>query len=102
MEHLEFDLEARTGTKPARTYAVVGVVASSDLEVMIEVVDSPGRCRVQVDTAAEGFKEIWKAVVDDCNSRYDLAGRRISINDYAASPSTVSLRLSQAIEALSE
>jgi malonate decarboxylase delta subunit len=81
---------------------VVGVVASSDLEVMIERVQTPNRCQVIVDTVAKGFGDTWKAVVEDCNRRHQLAGTRISINDYAASPSTVSLRLSQAIEALSE
>lgn len=103
MEHLEFELEARQDdTAAKRPYTVVGVVASSDLEVMIERVDSPGRCKIVIDTAAGGFGPIWKAVIDDCNQRYPLAGKRISINDYAASPSTVSLRLSQAVEALNE
>jgi malonate decarboxylase delta subunit len=102
MEHLEFNLEAAAATRIRKSYAVVGVVASSDLEVMIERVETPKRCQVIVDTAAEGFGDIWKAVVEDCNRRHPLAGTRISINDYAASPATVSLRLSQAIEALSE
>jgi malonate decarboxylase delta subunit len=103
MEHLEFDLESRADAAPrARPYAVVGVVASSDLEVIVEWADMPGRCKVVVDTAADGFGDIWKAVVEDCNRRHALANKRISINDYAASPSTVSLRLSQAVEALSE
>ncbi len=103
MEHLQFDLDARADSAPrVRPYVVVGVVASSDLEVMIEWADTPGRCQVIVDTAADGFGKIWQAVIDDCNRRHPLAGKRISINDYAASPATVSLRLSQAFEALSE
>jgi malonate decarboxylase delta subunit len=101
MEHLEFDLDATAGAPFRKKYAVVGVVASSDLEVMIERVETPRRCQVIVDTAANGFGDIWKAVVEDCNRRHGLAGTRISINDYAASPATVSLRLSP-IEALSE
>ncbi len=102
MQHLEFNLEAGGGAAFARQYAVAGVVASSDLEVMIERADTPDRCVVTVDTAAEGFDELWRAVVEDCNRRHALSGTRISINDYAASPSTVSLRLTQAVEALSE
>ncbi len=103
MEHLEFDLEARgDGAAPMRAFALVGVVASSDLEVMIEQVNTPGRCKVIIDTDAKGFGEIWKAVIEDCNRRNSLGSKRISINDFAASPSTVSLRLSQAVEALSE
>jgi malonate decarboxylase delta subunit len=102
MEHLEFDLEANGDGSHKHPYAVAGVVASSDLEVMVERVDTPKKCKVIVDTAAEGFREIWKSVLDDCNRRHSLAGTRISVNDYAASPSTVSLRLSQAIESLIE
>ncbi|MFO0823937.1 MAG: malonate decarboxylase acyl carrier protein [Gemmataceae bacterium] len=102
MERLEFDHEAGGSTPSKRPYAVVGVVASSDLEVMIERVGAPTRCQIIVDTAAGGFGEVWKAVVEDCNRRHALGGTRISINDYSASPSTVSLRLTQAVEALNE
>ena len=103
MEHLELELaSAPNPAPPARAYAVVGVVASNDLEVLIERADTPGTCRVVVDTAAKGFEASWRAVLAATARQFPLGGTRLAINDYAASPSTVALRLAQAVEALSE
>ena len=77
---------------------MTGVVGSGNLEVLIEPVDLEGCCQVQVSTNANGFAEIWEAVLNDFALRHDLANLRISINDGGSTPAVVSLRLDQAME----
>jgi malonate decarboxylase delta subunit len=50
-----------------------------------------------VRTSADGFGEIWEAVLDRFFVRNDLAAA-VEINDSGATPGTVSLRLAQAVE----
>ena len=101
MEHLEYRMEAPDGrTVTAKPFSLVGVVASGNLEVMLETVDSEKACVFLIDTAAKGFESSWQAVVRDFMDRWKPAGLKVSINDNAASPSVVSLRLDQAYEAL--
>lgn len=98
MERLSFDL-ACAGTPPRRASPVlVGVVASGNLEVLVEPNAPPGRCRVEVLTSARGFGDIWDAVVRDFAARHSLSGLSLSVNDAGATPAVVSLRLDQAIE----
>ena len=99
MEQLQFDFE---GTRPPRNaagHALVGVVASGNLEVMIEPASLNGRMQVVVTTAAQGFAKTWQAVLADFNARHPLRDVLISINDVGATPAVVSLRLDQAMEA---
>jgi malonate decarboxylase delta subunit len=79
---------------PAR---LVGVVASGNLEVLIEAAPLDGACEVEINTSVRGFGEIWKAVVADFFSRHPLADVRISVNDNGATPAVVALRLDQAV-----
>ena len=51
----------------AGAHALVGVVASGNLEVMVEPADLSGRMRVVVNTAARGFGSTWQAVLGDFN-----------------------------------
>jgi malonate decarboxylase delta subunit len=98
MEHLVFDLEAAAGTAPRRAPVVVGVVASGNLEVLVEPGSDPGRCHAEVHTSARGFGTIWEAVLTDFAARRPLAGLRLSVNDGGATPAVVALRLAQAVE----
>jgi malonate decarboxylase delta subunit len=96
MEHLSFAYEG--GTPAIHDAVVVGVVASGNLEVMIEPIAADPRCLVDVATPARGFDEVWAAVLADFFARSKLAGVRVSINDVGATPAVVSLRLDQAVE----
>jgi len=98
MERLEFQLEATAGAAPRRPPVLVGVVASGNLEVLVEPGPDPGRCLAQVDTSARGFGEIWQGVLSDFAARHPVAGLRLSVNDGGATPAVVALRLGQAIE----
>lgn len=82
---------------------LVGVVASGNLEVLIEAAsgtaESP-HCHIDVETSARGFDRIWEAVLQAFHERHGLAGVRVSINDMGATPAVVSLRLDQAVATL--
>src|SRR5512134_3379122 len=98
MERLAFELESAARPAPRAPPVVVGVVASGNLEVLVEPADLPGRCRVEVATSARGFREIWEAVVRDFAARHPVAGLAFSVNDAGATPAVVALRLGQAVE----
>ena len=94
MEKLCFEF---TGSRRLAPFApvLVGVVASGNLEVLLES-RSADQCVFQIETSARGFGAIWEAVVRDFHQRHDLAGASVAINDMGATPAVVSLRLDQA------
>lgn len=89
------------GLRPVRRVHV-GVVASGDLEVLLE----PGRdtgvsahqAQVRVRTSVQGFDEVWQATLERFFARVPVAGTW-ELNDAAAVPALVTLRLQQAAEA---
>ena len=93
METLTFDYPA---SQPVSRRAHVGVVGSGDLEVLLEPSEEE-RAHVTVRTSADGFGEVWQAVLDRFFERNDLAAT-VQINDAGATPGTVALRLAQAVE----
>jgi malonate decarboxylase delta subunit len=97
MEDLSLRRDARQPAAGARKMAIVGVVASGNLEVLVERVLPDHECLVEIRTAAKGFGEVWNAVVADFVERYSPGGLKFSINDGGARPDTVSLRLAQAV-----
>jgi malonate decarboxylase delta subunit len=101
MELLHFRFDGGTPSVGTRA-RIVGVVASGNLEVLIEPTPEEPSCRIDVNTAAVGFATTWEAVLHDFFERHPLAHVRISINDAGATPATVSLRLDQAVEALAD
>lgn len=75
----------------------VGVVASGDLEVLLEP-SSQSRSSVTVNTSVTGFAPVWKTVLDRFFGHFRGAVA-IEINDFGATPGLVTLRLEQAAEA---
>ncbi len=98
MEHLVFELTRTGGVAPRRPAVVVGVVASGNLEVLVEPGPAPQACRAEVHTSAVGFSAIWSAVLADFAASHPVAGLSLSVNDGGATPAVVTLRLGQAIE----
>lgn len=96
MERLELDYPAQH-LVPQRVH--VGVVASGDLEVLLEP-STDGRAHVVVTTSIDGFGPVWKGVLDRFFERFRGAAF-IEINDFGATPGTVMLRLEQAAEGAS-
>ena len=98
MDALQFTLPGQSLRRSEKPAALTGVVASGNLEVLVEPADFARECRVEVRTSAKGFADIWAAVLEDFAIRHDLANLRISINDGGATPAVVSLRLDQAMD----
>lgn len=98
METLHYTFDGGRALSPFAP-TLVGVVASGNLEVLVEPAAATG-CRIEVDTSARGFGAIWEAVLRDFHARHGLAGLSVSIHDMGATPAVVSLRLDQAIAAI--
>jgi malonate decarboxylase delta subunit len=95
-------MEKLTFTYPAGaaigTRVHVGVVASGDLEVLLEP-SSQTESKVTINTSVAGFGPVWKTVLDRFFSHFNGAVA-VEINDFGATPGLVKLRLEQAAEAL--
>jgi malonate decarboxylase delta subunit len=79
----------------------VGVVASGDLEILLEppsAEDPADTVLVRVRTSVNGFDTVWHDVLERFFTRTPLAGRW-ELNDFGATPGVVNLRLRQAGEA---
>ena len=80
------------GTRPQ---AIIGVVASGNVEALFERTLAGADCEVEIATPVSGYDATWKAVIDEFVARSSPGGLRISINDGGARPDTVYLRLMQ-------
>ncbi|MCP3041209.1 malonate decarboxylase acyl carrier protein [Xanthomonas euvesicatoria pv. allii] len=100
METLRYRFDGQRGARAGLEHTLVGVVASGNLEVLVERVPLEGAMEIEILTAARGFGAIWQAVLDDFAARHPLRDVRISINDVGATPAVVSLRLEQALDVL--
>jgi malonate decarboxylase delta subunit len=95
MVNLKVRHTARHRLRGDKQKAIVGVVASGNLEVLLERTLPGGECEVEINTPVRGFDELWKAVIADFIDRASPGGLKISINDGGARPDTVHLRLMQ-------
>lgn len=75
--------------------AHVGVVASGDLELLLE--PAPADASVLVRTSVPGHQGTWGAVFTRFFERWPYRVS-VEINDHGATPGVVWLRLEQAIE----
>ncbi len=100
MENLTYRHTALRRAAGSKASDLVGVVASGNLEVLVERVLPDTQCIVEIKTTAEGFGAVWAAVVVDFVERRSPGGLRLSINDGGARPDTVALRLAQAVRAM--
>jgi len=98
MEKLQFEFSGGRPPAAGSSASLVGVVASGNLEVLVESVPLGGACRIDVSTPVTGFTHVWEAVLEDFFARHPVADVRVSINDMGAAPAVVSLRLDQAVE----
>jgi len=94
MERLNYEFAAG---QPAAGRTVSGVVASGDLEVLLEPAGA-GRTTVAVQTSVDGYGATWKALLERVFGAGDLPAARIEINDNGATPGVVRMRIEQAYE----
>jgi malonate decarboxylase delta subunit len=92
---LKFTHAAKRRLSGKKDAAIIGVVASGNLEVLLERVLPGAECEIDIATPITGYDETWKAVVAEFVERFSPGGLRISINDGGARPDTVFLRLMQ-------
>jgi len=102
MEDLNFQHKARGRAGGTKRSAIIGVVASGNLEVLVERVLPGAECQLEIKTAAVGFGPVWDAVIADFVERYSPGGLKFFVNDGGARPDTVSLRLAQAVRLIEE
>ncbi len=102
MEDLTFRNATHHRAAGNRKMAIAGVVASGNLEVLVERVLADTECSLEIKTAAHGFAGVWAAVVADFVERQSPGGLKFSINDGGARPDTVSIRLAQAVRMVAE
>jgi len=95
METLNFQHQAARRLPGVRRQALLGVVASGNLEALFERTLNGAQCRIDVLTSIAGFGEVWAAVIADFVERYSPGGLHICIHDGGARPDTVALRLAQ-------
>jgi malonate decarboxylase delta subunit len=92
---LRFRNTAKSRLSGKKDGAIIGVVASGNLEVLLERVLPGAACEVEIATPFRGYDATWKAVIAEFVERSSPGGLRISINDGGARPDTVFLRLMQ-------
>jgi malonate decarboxylase delta subunit len=95
METLQFRHAPPRRLAGVRRQALIGVVASGNLEALFERVLGDRECQIDILTSISGYAEVWSAVIADFVERYSPGGIRISIHDSGARPDTVALRLAQ-------
>jgi malonate decarboxylase delta subunit len=95
MLNLQFKHTAKSRLSGNKDRAIIGVVASGNLEVLLERVLPGSECEVDIATPVRGYDETWKAVIAEFVERSSPGGLRISINDGGARPDTAYLRLTQ-------
>ena len=95
MQTLTFTHAAKQRLPGTKASAIIGVVASGNLEVLLERVLPDAACEVIIATPVKGFDDTWAAVIAEFVERSSPGGLRISINDGGARPDTVFLRLLQ-------
>ncbi|WP_319452260.1 MULTISPECIES: malonate decarboxylase acyl carrier protein [unclassified Mycobacterium] len=80
----------------------IGVVASGDLEVLLDAADgTPELAEVRVRTSVDGFDTVWRETLERFFAHTPLGGRW-QLNDFGATPAVVTLRLRQTAEAATE
>jgi malonate decarboxylase delta subunit len=87
--------------QPARGRALAGVVASGDLEVLLEANDGH-RTVVNIATSVDGMRRVWEAVLARIFSDGSLPAAKLEINDFGATPGVVRVRVGQVFEELTQ
>ncbi|KXW55310.1 malonate decarboxylase acyl carrier protein [Ferrovum sp. PN-J185] len=98
MEHITLSCPSQPHPHSLAASILCGVVASGNLEILVETHTDHTHAFFDVETAAHGFTEVWQAVLHDFAQRHPVGGLSFAINDAGATPAVVSLRLDQAFQ----
>src|SRR3981189_1930074 len=97
METLTYRHKAQERAAGSKSLAIIGVVASGNLEILVERLLPDTECQVDINTAAEGFGPGGEAVVADFVERRSPGLSTPTVKDGGARSDTVALRLAQAV-----
>ena len=98
MQTLAFTFPAAA---PPTGRALAGVVASGDLEVLLEPA-ADARITIEVTTAVEGMERTWAALFARLFAEPTRPAVHLQINDFGATPGVVGLRIAQAFDAVAQ
>ena len=87
------------GRSPQQGRALAGVVASGDLEVLLEA-NAANRTVVNITTSVDGMGRVWNAVLERIFGDGSLPAAKLEINDSGATPGVVRMRIGQVFEQL--
>lgn len=96
MESIVFEFPAG---EPARGRALAGVVASGDLEVLLEASEAQ-RTVVHITTSVDGKGRLWETVLARIFGDGSLPAAKLEIHDSGATPGVVQMRIGQVFEQL--
>ncbi|MFL9933794.1 malonate decarboxylase subunit delta [Paraburkholderia sp. RL18-103-BIB-C] len=85
--------------QPVQGRALAGVVASGDLEVLLEA-NAAHRTVVSITTSVDGKGHLWQAVLERIFRDGSLPAAKLEINDSGATPGVVQMRIGQVFEQL--
>jgi malonate decarboxylase delta subunit len=102
MQALSFHHTTRHRAAGDKPLAIIGVVASGNLEVLVERTLPDTECHFDIATSVTGFDAVWSEVCADFADQNATGGLTFSINDMGARPDTVALRLSQALRLIAD
>jgi malonate decarboxylase delta subunit len=100
MQKLSFEFDLQPAAGGTALQAIVGIVASGNLEVLLQRTLPSQLCSFEIATPVTGFEDTWRAVLGDFIARRETGGLRFSINDCGARPDVVALRLAQGLRLL--
>lgn len=96
MEKINLNIKSAP-SKAGKNTALCGVVGSGNLEVLFRKDARSNECHVEINTSTNGYRAIWRSVLEDFANNNAVGGFSISINDMGATPAVVALRLSQGL-----
>ncbi len=92
MEKINLEFKPSANTKPQKAF--VGVVASGDLEILIEPINED-KITVVIETSIDGQKDLWKNIIERALEMNSFPSCHICIHDFGASPGVIQLRFEQ-------
>ncbi len=95
METLKFEYSA---THSVSEKTIVGVVGSGDLEILINPNTMQDKLEISVSSSSNKTSEQWQIIFDRILGTRALPAVCMEINDFAATPGVIRVRMEQALE----
>jgi malonate decarboxylase delta subunit len=97
METINLEFDALGKKAPQKNF--VGVVASGDLEILLEP-STENKAQFVIKSSTEGKQPLWNSLIKRIVEIKALPSCKIFINDFGASPGVIQIRLEQILKDL--